>query len=331
MLEQVAPQLRGLEVRVAQLTYPVLFVRNRTTRPMTVEGQDGEPFLRIGPRRVRLNVSSPTTYLSTDPTRTTMPAAAPSTPEVRWKVVDRGRSWSWFDPRLRDPTDETWQVNARVGKVRLTITGSFEELGRHGHFQTEIVSLNPEIGGLEMRLLDGRIPAVFVRNDTGGTLHVPGERGEPFLRIGPRGVFANSRSPEYYRAGALTVRPVPLDLDPRSQPSWERLSTEPLWSWLEYRARLPATAEQRVVLGDEPRTVLEWVTPMMLGDRPLRLEGRVRWIPPHVDGHRGQERPSPARSPLSTVLVVLLLVGAFAVIAAVSAMHHRRRSSAGTG
>jgi len=316
VLQQVVPQVAGLEVRVAQLTFPVLFVRNRTANPFIVEGERGEPFLRIARGEVSVNVDSPTTYASIDPSGTsTPPRSGAQASKPRWRVVDRSGAWSWFDPRLRHTAATTWEVPARLGQTRVAITGGFEELGRHGHLATEMVALDGERSGLEIRLLDGRVPAIFVRNDTASTLRVPGLRGEPFLRIGPRGVFANSRSPEYYRGGSLTVRNVPLDLDPRAQPRWRRLSTEPIWSWLEYRARVPAVAEQREVLGDETRTVLEWVTPMMLGEDHVRVHGRVRWIPPILREHEMTDMP----------LSWTLPVGAVLAIAACGALLARRR------
>ncbi len=137
----------------------------------------------------------------------------------------------------------------------------------------------PSVEGLEVRLLPGSIPAVYVRNDTPQELAVPGRDGEPFLRIGPEGVFGNTRSPSYYLGGNQTIRSVPKSADASAPPRWQRLSEQPFWAWLEYRALLPTSAEHRSNLGDERRTILEWTTPMVLGDQELGLGGKVDWIP----------------------------------------------------
>ncbi|MGH2730380.1 MAG: hypothetical protein ACRDJI_07185 [Actinomycetota bacterium] len=321
VLDDVRPDIAGLEIRVVQLTAPALLVTNGTTRPLVVDGQAGEPFLRIGGGLVEANVHSPTAYGSFDPTGDRpIPTGLDPDAAPEWVTLREGNRWSWFDPRLRYAHSAgaaaEWSVDARLGSTSVAITGGFEPLDGHGHFITKLDGVTPEVVGLEVRLLQGSIPALYVRNDTKESLKVPGREGEPFLRIGPRGVFGNVRSPTYYLAGTQTVRRVPPRADPGADPSWKRLSEEPLWAWLEYRAQLPAASEQRAALGTVPRTILDWVTPATLGTAPLEIAGRVEWIPPR--------RPEPHESSGATFWPWFAGAGLALVAAGVFGLWSRR-------
>lgn len=284
VLDEVSPAIAGLQVRVTHLTAPALVVSNRTSHPLVVLGEKGEPFLRIDNGSVEANALSPTSYRSADPTgERPLPDQLDATAPPRWTVLARKDAWSWFDPRLRSrgSSSASWEVPARVGRKSIAIVGGFESLDGHGHFVSQLDEV-PAESGLELRLLEGPVPGIFVRNDSGEVLSIPGPEGEPFLRIGPQGVEANLRSPMYYLGGDQVIRKVPPLADPSARPRWLKVSDIPVWAWLEWRARVPATSEQRSVLGPRERTVLEWAIPARLGDAPLSISGRVDWIPPRA-------------------------------------------------
>jgi len=165
--------------------------------------------------------------------------------------------------------------------------------------------VRPVVPDLEVRVLDGPVPALFVRNASSSTLEVPGLDDEPFLRIGPDGVWANKRSPTWYLAGAQTIFEVPPEADARAEPDYERVSGQPVWTWLEYRARIPDD-DQMYDLGADARTVIRWTTPASLDGRPLEIEGVVRWEPPP-----GRDRTAGGPSPL---LLAAVLGGLVAVV-----------------
>lgn len=279
VLDSVEPEIEGIDVRIVHLDAPALVVTNDTEDPITILGSKGEPFLEIGPDGVRANVESPDTYLSIAPRREIVPLDVKATDPPRWALFTEERSWTWFDPRLRFEQGRTsWEVLAEHGGRSITIEGSFESLQGHGHFVTEMES--PDIEGLDLRLTQGPIPAVFVRNDTGEEMEIPGDADEPFLRIGPGGVMANLRSPTYYTSGANTIAQVPDTADAGASPKWKKVSSHPVWAWLERRAAVPAEMYQRDALGTERRTVLEWTADYRLGGEPLPIQGNVDWIPP---------------------------------------------------
>ena len=313
VVKDVNPNVDGLEIRVAQLTAPVVIATNETDEGLVVDGVDGEPFLRILKGSVEANLRSPTAYRAADPTGE-RPLPEGLRPELRprWTVLAQRSTWSWFDPRIeyRRGAHNDWSIPASLGAQALTISGGFEAMEGHGHFRTELDGA-PEADGVEIRMFDGLVPGMLARNTTDEVLRIPGRQGEPFLEIGPKGVFGNERSPDFYLSGGQTVRRVPPIADPSASPRWKRLSVEPVWSWLEYRARLPAHVHQRAQLGTSRHTVLSWETPVTLGDEPFAIDGHVEWIPPRIEpavASSGEEGlPQRWGRPLLLALIVAAL------------------------
>ena len=278
-IQRVTPEMTGVEIRIVHLDSPALVLTNETSEVITIFGERGEPFLQIGPDGVRANIESPTTYRSAAPRRDISPADIDPQAKPEWSRFSEEPSWTWFDPRLRyEPGKRSWRVPFTIGDREGTIDGGYETLQGHGHFITELEP--PNVEGLDLRLTQGLIPAVFVRNDTGDILEVTGDAGEPFLEIGPEGVRANLRSPTYYTSGSTSILKVPATADAAAEPRWSEVSAVPVWAWLERKAAVPAELYQRAELGSERRTVLEWTSNYELGGEPLAVQGHVEWVPP---------------------------------------------------
>ena len=310
VIHEVRPATEGIEVRVFQLTAPTIVVTNESEASFVVFGLGGEPFLRIQDGTVETNRFSPTSYRALDPTgERPLPGGIDPQAPPEWVTIARAKTWSWFDPRAAySPGSPEWSIPIEIDGSPGAIDGDHEPIEGHGHLDTRLVD-RPRIEGLELRLLDAGVPAVFVRNTTGRVLHIPGRAGEPFLRVGPRGVFGNQRSPDFYAAGGQTVREAPAGADPDAPPRWRELSSQPVWQWLEYRARLPASAHQRAVLGAERKVVLRWETPLRLGTDDLELSGEVVWLPPRTthDEHQGTTLGSTLAAIVGAAVAAVLL------------------------
>src|SRR5207302_5970632 len=95
------------------------------------------------------------------------------------------------------------------------------------NFRSEIISVEPPTPGVAIHLLDlGR--RVEVVDDGPGEVVLLGYQGEPYLRVGPAGVFENRRSPAVYlnrptSSGATPATP-PAGVDAAAPPSWHRRS-----------------------------------------------------------------------------------------------------------
>ena len=271
--------LDRLDVRIVHLGAPAFAIHNPTRVPLKVYDDRGHPFLEIGPRGVRADVSSKTFYESVVPgSHDHLEPKEARGP--RWVTFSSEPRWTWFDLRLESSGSESWVVPVRYGDRPETISGGFEPLEHHGHFVSDLEP--PAFEGLDVRLVQGPVPVVYVRNDRSEVLEVLGVADEPFLRVGPKGVFANVMSPTYYSAGALTIKEIPAWADATASPRWKRVSKQPVWAWLEYRAAVSPEMQQRDLLGSTTRTIHRWSSPMSLGGDALELQGRVRWVPPEA-------------------------------------------------
>jgi hypothetical protein len=75
------------------------------------------------------------------------------------------------------------------------------------NYQTRILSVQPVVPGLTVEVADAGA-RLRVRNHTGREVTVLGYAGEPYLRVGPAGVFENRRSPATYLNRAR-INPAP--------------------------------------------------------------------------------------------------------------------------
>jgi hypothetical protein len=307
VLDSVSPELESVDLHIAHLGAPAFVVSNPTAEPLTVLDGAGRPFLEIGPRGVRADVSSRLFYRSVVPgTHDRLRPKASDGPN--WVTFSRAPRWTWFDPRLEPGTSTHWDVAMLYGDRPVEVSGGFEPLAHHGHFVNELEA--PTVQGLDVRLVQGPVPAVYVRNDTNKVLEVVGAADEPFLRVGPHGVFANLMSPSYYSAGALTIERVPRWADATAAPRWKRVSRSPVWAWLEYRAAVSSQQQYRDELGSTPRVVHTWTSPMTLGGEDLDMNGRVRWIPPDSMTPKVDRQPHqllPRGLLLGSVIVLLTI------------------------
>jgi hypothetical protein len=308
VLDRVSPHVEGLEIRVVHLGAPALAVDNETGRVVEISGTEGEPFLRIGPDGVFANVESPTVYRSIDPNATEVPAGVDPAAPPEWVRFSREMRWSWFDPRLvHGSSTGDWSIPMTVGATKIGVTGSFEALEGHGHLVTDLAT--SQVAGLEIRLSQGPVPALYVHNSTARTLSIEGAEGEPFLRIGPAGVHANVRSPSYHAGGALTIRNVPAWASASASPRWKKISDRPVWGWLEYRTAVAPEQQERAGLGPVERVVHTWTIPMSLGGRPVNVRGTVVWKPPVIHPPGSVPRGRGAGPLVLTVTALLMIAG----------------------
>jgi hypothetical protein len=143
-------------------------------------------------------------------------------------------------------------------------------------------------------------------------LVVLGYEGEPFLRIGPDGVFENRNSPATYlnaeRYGDVAVPP---RADPRAEPAWGLVTRTPSLAWHDHRVHWMSPRQPAPVRADPGREQLvnAWEVPLRHGDRDLLLAGELWWVP--------------GPSPWPWLAAALVLTAP-----AVAGLGHRRRSLA---
>ncbi len=172
-------------------------------------------------------------------------------------------------------------------------------------FDGRVTSVTPEVPGVTVRVLQFGDEFEVV-NGTDTEVLVPGYSDEPYLRIGPDGVWRNKNSPAtYVNLDRFGLTSLPPGVDSAAEPDWEQISTEPQYVWHDHRTHwmtpnlLPPT-----VAADPTRshTVSEWTVPLQYGDTDVAVNGVLTWSPP----------PSPFLTwPVYAVLVLLTAATGF--------------------
>jgi len=110
----------------------------------------------------------------------------------------------------------------------------------HGAGGVEATSYVGSVGGITPALPGARLrvvepgPRLELRND-GPEVIVLGERGEPYLRVGPEGTFENRRSPDADRNRSPEHHRAPGPSDPGAPPDWRKLGNGPVVRWHDHR------------------------------------------------------------------------------------------------
>lgn len=149
------------------------------------------------------------------------------------------------------------------------------------NFRTRILSVRPVTAGLQVRVVDNG-ERLELTNRTGRELVVLGYDGEPYLRIGPRGVFENTRSPATFsNRFSRNPPPPPPRADPNAPPEWRRIGDGPTARWHDHRVHWmgaqPPPLVQRAP--HDRHRIQAFVIELRLGDRTVRVRGDLWWIP----------------------------------------------------
>ena len=120
-------------------------------------------------------------------------------------------------------------------------------------------------------------------NRTSAELRVPGYEGEPYLRIGPDGVFVNRNSPATYQnQDRYAQTPIPDHADPDAAPDWDKVSDGSSYYWHDHRIHWMAPVPPPQVRANPgaPTVVSEWEVPFTWEGRDLTVQGTLEWVPP---------------------------------------------------
>ena len=309
VIEEITPQVDGLDITVAYSVNYQFVVENTTDKEFTVFAGSGEPFLRIGPEGVFGNFASPTWYDARAPEGLeTVPEGARPGADVppEWRQVSRQPSYGWFDHRLHPAgsekfvsdevrqskktviVGEPWEVLTRYGDVEGRISGRFEFQPVLGTYRSVLRSSTSPAEGVTVQVSPSStrtgVPAMFVDNASAQTVTVLGEAGEPFLRLS-KVAEVNTHSPTWHAIVEAQGRTVEEDTlaDPEAAPAWKEVQGSPKWGWPELRAAPPVTnPSEEVAEADQPTTVKRWTIPLLVGDERRDIDGVTEFVPTGV-------------------------------------------------
>lgn len=150
------------------------------------------------------------------------------------------------------------------------------------NFRTELRSVSPEVPGLTMRVIETG-SRFELENRSGEEVLVFGYSKEPYLRVGPEGVFENTRSPATYlnrsRRGILAP---PTNADPTAEPEWRKVSSDPVARWHDHRIHWMGNQDPPAVRRDPGRrhvVIPDWMVEMRRGATTVAARGDLVWVP----------------------------------------------------
>lgn len=174
------------------------------------------------------------------------------------------------------------------------------------NFRTNLTAVEPERPGLTVKVIEAG-SRLEVENRTGVELVVFGYKDppDPYLRIGPDGVYQNRLSTAtYINASRDGEDPPARAKDAASgETDWEKVSSEPVARFHDHRIHWMAPGNPPQVRDnpDERHVIFdEWVVPMRLGADPVSVKGELVW--------------EPGPSPLPWVALIAALIALVVVV-----------------
>jgi hypothetical protein len=150
------------------------------------------------------------------------------------------------------------------------------------NYETTVLQVSPSLPGVELSVVDLG-DRLSLANGSGEDVVVLGYDDEPYLRVGPRGVFENRRSPAVYLNRSLvpTTRP-PRIADAAAAPEWRKVSSSTTATWHDHRAHYMGSDDPPAVRRDPSvrHVVDRWVVELRAGDRTVRASGELVYVPP---------------------------------------------------
>jgi hypothetical protein len=150
------------------------------------------------------------------------------------------------------------------------------------NYQARVLAVRPPVPGLTVEVVDAGSRLRLVNTGPRDVV-VLGYQLEPWLRVGPRGVFENSRSPTLQMAGPRRAdSPPPAAVDPGAPASWRQVDAGQSVAWHDHRAHWEADeppTQVRRAPGSTHVVIPQWTVKLRSGRRLVDVVGEVRWLP----------------------------------------------------
>ncbi|MDQ1710763.1 MAG: hypothetical protein QOE45_213 [Frankiaceae bacterium] len=181
-----------------------------------------------------------------------------------------------------------------------------------GNYRTTLTGVSPAIPGVTVRVVENG-SRLSLANTTAQEAVVLGYEDEPYLRVGPDGVFENVRSPATYLNASRTGRQAPPTADAKAAPQWRRVSTGHTALWHDHRIHWMGTTPPPVVKAAPSRYHLidEWTVPFTYDGVRHTVGGTLAWVP--------GPSPAPWRGLAVVAFGVVVLAGRRRRVATVAA------------
>ncbi|TCB90131.1 hypothetical protein E0H26_27420 [Micromonospora zingiberis] len=149
-------------------------------------------------------------------------------------------------------------------------------------YRVEVTAVAPDRPQLRVRVIEAGA-RLELTNTGDEPVEVIGYSGEPYLRVGPDGVYENTRSPATYLNRTIVGDTVlPAEADPAAEPQWRRVDAGSTARWHDQRAlwREAGPPAQVRAAPDREHRVRDWVVPLRDAHGPVEIRGTLDWVPP---------------------------------------------------
>ena len=150
------------------------------------------------------------------------------------------------------------------------------------NYRTRVLSLSPTVPGVSLRPIEHG-DRLELKNTTAHDVIVGGYDDEPYLRVGPRGVFENRHSPAtYLNRTRLGTDTPPASADAKAAPAWRRIGDGTTVRWHDHRAHWMSNQQPPEVqrAPDDARLIRRFTIDLQTNGDTVRARGDVWWIPP---------------------------------------------------
>jgi hypothetical protein len=147
------------------------------------------------------------------------------------------------------------------------------------NWRTAISSITPATPGLTVKVVE--VGSRLELTNHGPEIVVFGYDDEPYLRIGPQGVFQNRLSPATYLNCSRQGCPVSPDADPKAPPQWHQLSSSQTVRWHDHRIHWMASQPPPVVrrAPGQVHVLAPWNLVLQQGPTKITVAGTLTWVP----------------------------------------------------
>jgi len=148
------------------------------------------------------------------------------------------------------------------------------------NYETRIGRAEPPVAGIELRSVELG-DQLELRNATATEVLVLGYHDEPYLRVGPDGVFENRSSPSWAANRTSDAEVTTDEASDERRPEWVKVGSGDTVRWHDHRAHWMGNDDPTAVREHPGREhqVLEFDVLLRQNGREITFTGEVVWVP----------------------------------------------------
>ena len=171
-------------------------------------------------------------------------------------------------------TQDRWVIPAAAHGASGSATGTSAS-----NYQQRIDSFDPGVEGIELAI-DPVTQQLVLTNTSAVEVTVTGYSGEPYLRVGPSGVWENTRSPSVYLNTSVdATTEVPETADPTAVPDWQQRSTGTSVRWHDHRTHwMGGTPPIAQLFPGQTHEIAGWTVAFDIDGTRVDATGTTLWV-----------------------------------------------------